>query len=161
EPGRDEHRVQVERPLAEVVGVVVGGDRVQVDDAEEAVALLLRRRVLAEAADQVAEGLLPGGLDTREDPHGGSFPEEGNPRSGDSPYTDRMAVTERGWAPDSWRALPVGQQPDWPDQTALAAVRDRLRELPPLVFAGEARNLLASLGDVAEGRAFLLQAGDC
>src|SRR5436309_1724861 len=64
-------------------------------------------------------------------------------------YTARMAVTEREWAPDSWRALAAGQQPEWPDAAALASVRDRLRQLPPLVFAGEARNLLATLGEVS------------
>ena len=37
----------------------------------------------------------------------------------------------------------------------------RLKALPPLVFAGEARNLTAALGRVAEGKAFLLQGGDC
>src|SRR3989454_10472865 len=72
-----------------------------------------------------------------------------------------MAVTEPEWAPASWRALAAGQRPEWPDTAALASVRDRLRQLPPLVFAGEARNLLATLGEVSEGRAFLLQAGDC
>jgi 3-deoxy-7-phosphoheptulonate synthase len=72
-----------------------------------------------------------------------------------------MAVTEREWAPSSWRAQPAGQQPAWPDQTAVDAARERLKSLPPLVFAGEARALLAALGEVAEGRAFLLQAGDC
>lgn len=72
-----------------------------------------------------------------------------------------MAVTEPTWAPGSWRGLRAAQQPEWPDADATAAVRDRLRQLPPLVFAGEARKLLASLGEVAEGRAFLLQAGDC
>ncbi len=72
-----------------------------------------------------------------------------------------MAVAEPIWAPDSWRSLPAAQQPDWPDPAAVAAVRERLRQLPPLVFAGEARNLLAALGEVAAGRAFLLQAGDC
>ena len=72
-----------------------------------------------------------------------------------------MAITEPTWAPSSWRDLPAGQQPAWPDEAALAAVRDRLRALPPLVFAGEARALLAALGEVSEGRAFLLQAGDC
>jgi len=72
-----------------------------------------------------------------------------------------MAVTESTWAPDSWRSLSAGQQPGWPDAAAVIAVRERLRQLPPLVFAGEARNLLAALGEVAEGRAFLLQAGDC
>ena len=72
-----------------------------------------------------------------------------------------MTVTEPTWAPDSWRDLDAAQQPDWPDPDALTAVRDRIRELPVLIFAGEARKLLASLGEVAEGRAFLLQAGDC
>ena len=72
-----------------------------------------------------------------------------------------MAVTASNWTPSSWRSLPAGQQPDWPDPAALAAVRDRLAGLPPLVFAGEARALLASLEEVCAGRAFLLQAGDC
>jgi 3-deoxy-7-phosphoheptulonate synthase len=72
-----------------------------------------------------------------------------------------MAITESTWAPSSWRELPAGQQPAWPDAAALDAVRERLRALPPLVFAGEARALLAALGEVCEGRAFLLQGGDC
>jgi 3-deoxy-7-phosphoheptulonate synthase len=72
-----------------------------------------------------------------------------------------MAVGEQTWVPSSWRGLPAGQQPDWPDPQALAEVRERLHGLPPLVFAGEARALLAALGEVSEGRAFLLQAGDC
>ena len=72
-----------------------------------------------------------------------------------------MTLTEPTWTPSSWRELPAAQQPAWPDEAALAAVRERLRGLPPLVFAGEARALLAALGEVCEGRAFLLQAGDC
>ena len=72
-----------------------------------------------------------------------------------------MTTTESTWTPSSWHGLPAGQQPEWPDQAALAAVRERLSGLPPLVFAGEARALLAALGEVCEGRAFLLQAGDC
>jgi 3-deoxy-7-phosphoheptulonate synthase len=72
-----------------------------------------------------------------------------------------MAITEPSWAPSSWRGLPAAQQPAWPDPVALEEARERLRSLPPLVFAGEARSLLAGLGEVAEGRAFLLQAGDC
>jgi 3-deoxy-7-phosphoheptulonate synthase len=71
-----------------------------------------------------------------------------------------VAVTEP-WIPSSWRSLPALQQPDWPDPAAVASVRDRLRELPPLVFAGEARALKHALGEAGEGRAFLLQAGDC
>jgi 3-deoxy-7-phosphoheptulonate synthase len=51
--------------------------------------------------------------------------------------------------------------PEYPDPAALAAVETRLKTYPPLVFAGEARNLTAGLADVAEGKAFLLQGGDC
>ncbi len=65
------------------------------------------------------------------------------------------------WTPDSWRKFPIKQQPDWPDAAALATVEERLKSYPPLVFAGEARRLKAQLADVAEGRAFLLQGGDC
>ena len=71
-----------------------------------------------------------------------------------------MAMTEP-WTPSSWRSLPALQQPEWPDPGAVDAVRERLGQLPPLVFAGEARALLRSLGEAVEGRAFLLQAGDC
>jgi 3-deoxy-7-phosphoheptulonate synthase len=71
-----------------------------------------------------------------------------------------MAVTEP-WTPASWRDRPAAQQPRWPDPAALAAVRERLQALPPLVFAGEARALRTALGEAAAGRAFLLQAGDC
>ncbi|MQB00472.1 MAG: 3-deoxy-7-phosphoheptulonate synthase class II [Actinobacteria bacterium] len=65
------------------------------------------------------------------------------------------------WAPSSWRDRPAEQQPDWPDPAALEAVLQDIRRLPPLVFAGEARALKKSLGRVAGGEAFLLQAGDC
>jgi 3-deoxy-7-phosphoheptulonate synthase len=51
--------------------------------------------------------------------------------------------------------------PDYPDPVALADVEARLKRRPPLVFAGEARNLMAALGQVADGKAFLLQGGDC
>jgi 3-deoxy-7-phosphoheptulonate synthase len=65
------------------------------------------------------------------------------------------------WHPSSWRALDADQQPEWPDPAALTAVLDRLGRLPPLIYAGEARRLRRALGEVATGRAFLLQAGDC
>jgi 3-deoxy-7-phosphoheptulonate synthase len=71
-----------------------------------------------------------------------------------------MAVADP-WTPSSWRALPALQQPDWPDPAAVESVRERLRQLPPLVFAGEARALRRALGEAVEGRAFVLQAGDC
>ena len=65
------------------------------------------------------------------------------------------------WAPDSWRTRPAAQQPVWPDGAELKRVHTQLAGLPPLVFAGEARHLTRALGQAAEGRAFLLQAGDC
>ena len=71
-----------------------------------------------------------------------------------------MAVTTE-WSPSSWRSLDVVQQPDWTDLGALDDVVKRLRSMPPLVFAGEARSLTADLANVANGEAFLLQAGDC
>jgi 3-deoxy-7-phosphoheptulonate synthase len=70
-------------------------------------------------------------------------------------------VDARSWTPDGWRNLPAAQQPDWPDPAALQAALDQVAALPPLVFAGEARTLEASLAEVAAGRGFLLQAGDC
>ena len=65
------------------------------------------------------------------------------------------------WTPQSWRDKPILQVPTYPDQAKLEAVEAQLRKFPPLVFAGEARELKHQLGDVAEGRAFLLQGGDC
>src|SRR5271166_2287230 len=69
-------------------------------------------------------------------------------------------MSER-WTPDSWRAKPVKQIPDYPDAKALADVEAQLATFPPLVFAGEARNLKKALARVAAGEAFLLQGGDC
>ncbi|HTO85319.1 MAG TPA: 3-deoxy-7-phosphoheptulonate synthase class II [Methylomirabilota bacterium] len=65
------------------------------------------------------------------------------------------------WAPDSWRGKPISQAPEYPDRAKLEAVEKKLRGYPPLVFAGEARSLMKSLATVAEGKAFLLQGGDC
>src|SRR4051812_44291379 len=70
-------------------------------------------------------------------------------------------IMATNWAPDSWRAKPIRQVPDYPDRAALKAAEDKLRTYPPLVFAGEARRLKAQLADVAAGRGFLLQGGDC
>jgi 3-deoxy-7-phosphoheptulonate synthase len=66
------------------------------------------------------------------------------------------------WTPAGWRAKPAKHIPtDYPDGAALARVEQTLRSYPPLVFAGEARNLKAGLATVAHGEAFLLQGGDC
>src|SRR5271157_2171533 len=65
------------------------------------------------------------------------------------------------WTPDSWRQKPVEQVPAYPDEAALKAVEKELASFPPLVFAGEARALKKVLAEVAAGRAFMLQGGDC
>ena len=65
------------------------------------------------------------------------------------------------WNPNSWRSKPIRQVPEYSDAHALEGRQARLKTAPPLVFAGEARKLTGSLGEVAEGRAFLLQGGDC
>jgi 3-deoxy-7-phosphoheptulonate synthase len=67
----------------------------------------------------------------------------------------------QSWSPQSWREKPARQMPDYADQKALEAVETRLKTHPPLVFAGEARNLSAQLAQVCQGKAFLLQGGDC
>jgi len=65
------------------------------------------------------------------------------------------------WTPDSWRAKPIIQVPDYRDADAVLDVEQRLNVSPPLVFAGEARNLRRRLGKVADGEAFMLLGGDC
>ncbi len=67
----------------------------------------------------------------------------------------------RVWNKSDWRSKPRIQMPEYTDPAALAAVETQLSKYPPLVFAGEARRLRAQLAEVAEGRAFLLQGGDC
>ncbi len=70
-------------------------------------------------------------------------------------------MSER-WTPSSWRARPAKHIPtDYPDPAAVARVESELAHMPPLVFAGEARRLKGLLADVAAGKAFLLQGGDC
>ena len=65
------------------------------------------------------------------------------------------------WSLDSWRSLPIKHQPKYGNDDHLKKVEQKLNSLPPLVFAGEARNLKERLAKVCEGEAFLLQAGDC
>src|SRR5690554_3924756 len=65
------------------------------------------------------------------------------------------------WTPDSWRSKPISQVPAYPDQAAVVEAERQLATFPPLVFAGEARELKARLAAVARGEAFLLQGGDC
>ncbi|UPH70796.1 3-deoxy-7-phosphoheptulonate synthase class II [Abyssibius alkaniclasticus] len=67
----------------------------------------------------------------------------------------------KAWTKSGWRNLPRVQMPDYTDPGALARVEGQLSAYPPLVFAGETRRLKKALAEVAEGRAFLLQGGDC
>ena len=66
-----------------------------------------------------------------------------------------------GWTPSSWRKLPIVQVPEYDDQEHLKSVENKLAAMPPLVFAGEVMALRQRLADVALGKAFLLQGGDC
>ena len=65
------------------------------------------------------------------------------------------------WTRENWRSKPIVQVPEYPDLAKLQAVEAQLFSFPPLVFAGEARNLKHALGRVAAGEGFLLQGGDC
>ena len=65
------------------------------------------------------------------------------------------------WQKSDWRKKPRVQMPDYTDAAALNAAEARLASYPPLVFAGEARNLKSELAAVSRGEAFLLQGGDC
>ncbi len=65
------------------------------------------------------------------------------------------------WTPASWRQNPVVQMPTYTDKPALEAVEENLSHVPPLVFAGEVRQLKRQLAKVAQGKSFILQGGDC
>jgi len=65
------------------------------------------------------------------------------------------------WTPDGWRNFPIQQQPTYKDQALLSNVEQQLQSVPPLVFAEETRELHRQLAEVAEGRGFVLQGGDC
>ena len=65
------------------------------------------------------------------------------------------------WTPQSWRTHDGQQMPEYRDAARLASAENTLRNFPPLVFAGEARQLQTDLAQVAQGKSFLLQGGDC
>ena len=65
------------------------------------------------------------------------------------------------WTPNTWRDRPVRQLPAYPDATRLDTMERKIGKYPPLVFAGEARRLKEALARVSEGKAFVLQGGDC
>ena len=77
------------------------------------------------------------------------------------PPRDGALFPLQSWSPQTWRALPAAQQPEWPDGAALGATLTELGTLPPLVFAGEARSLTDALAAVTDRKGFVLQAGDC
>lgn len=70
-------------------------------------------------------------------------------------------MSGNSWSKSSWRGYPARQQPNWPDRQAYENVLQEIAELPPLVFAGEVRTLKDQLADAGEGKAFVLQGGDC
>ena len=65
------------------------------------------------------------------------------------------------WTKNSWRDKPAEQLPNYPDAKRVEWAEDIIANMPPLVFAGEARNLKAQLADACHGKAFVLQGGDC
>ena len=67
----------------------------------------------------------------------------------------------KNWKKNSWRKYPVKHIPEYPDKKELGMVLDKMSTFPPLVFAGETRHLKDQLADVVDGKAFLLQGGDC
>ena len=165
EPGREEQRRQVERPLAQVGRVVVDGDRVEVDDAEERLAARLDRPRLRLPR---TAGSRPTSCRSASRPLAGcrrrcasSF-ELSQPLAS-RPYTCDVAVVDSTWSPSSWRELEALQQPAWPDAARRSSASSGgSTRIPPLVFAGEARQVRAGARRRSPtGRAFLLQAGDC
>ena len=67
----------------------------------------------------------------------------------------------KNWKINSWRNYPVKHIPEYPDKKELDGVLNKIKDFPPLVFAGETRHLKEQLAQVVDGKAFLLQGGDC
>ena len=65
------------------------------------------------------------------------------------------------WSPNSWRLKPAKHLPIYKDEVLLSNALNKIKDYPPLVFAGEARSLKSQLAEVSKGKAFLLQGGDC
>ena len=65
------------------------------------------------------------------------------------------------WSTDSWKNFPAKHLPAYQDEAELNSVLEKVKNYPPLVFAGESRSLKKELAKVVEGKAFLLQGGDC
>ena len=67
----------------------------------------------------------------------------------------------KNWKPNSWRKYPVKHVPTYESEKELNQVLSKIKSFPPLVFAGETRHLKDQLSQVVDGKAFLLQGGDC
>ena len=67
----------------------------------------------------------------------------------------------KNWKVNSWRKYPVKHIPEYPDKKELDQVLNKIKLFLLLVFAGETRHLKQQLADVVDGKAFLLQGGDC
>ena len=65
------------------------------------------------------------------------------------------------WSLNSWKNFPAKHIPEYPDRKELDMILGKLKNFPPLVFAGETRHLKKQLAEVVDGKAFLLQGGDC
>lgn len=65
------------------------------------------------------------------------------------------------WNPDSWRTFPIKQQPQYANREHLTQICTQLSQMPPLVHPNEVMRLKELLKDVALGRRFILQGGDC
>ncbi|KAG9132762.1 hypothetical protein Leryth_014032 [Lithospermum erythrorhizon] len=78
-----------------------------------------------------------------------------------APPLTTLETTTKKWSIESWKSKKALQLPEYPNKEDLDSVLKTLEDFPPIVFAGEARNLEDRLGEAAMGRAFLLQGGDC
>ncbi len=67
----------------------------------------------------------------------------------------------KNWNKSSWRDYKIKQQPSYPDMDELRKTEEEISKFPPLIFAGEVRKLKSEFAKVCEGKAFLLQGGDC
>lgn len=78
-----------------------------------------------------------------------------------SSNSSSLSLPPTGWSIDSWETKPIHQQPEYQDQEALRAAISQVRALPSLVHPNEIRELRSQLAEVAQGKRFLLQGGDC
>ena len=70
-------------------------------------------------------------------------------------------VSTDGWYPASWRGFPARQMPSYSDEAAVLSVESRLESAASVIAIDEAARLRAAMAELAQGRGFLLQGGDC